>query len=114
MVFRVSYFGTFHGFSILCQFPLIPWFFSLAGEQTWLSILHLLCLLWATLIHISNRHPGVQFEVEFGIILLQLFLAAHLFSCYWMLLGHYEQLGLAGICRQIMDNRLKTNTSLQK
>ena len=36
---------------------------------------------------------GVQFEIEFGVILLQLLLAAHLFSCYWVLLGHYERPG---------------------
>jgi len=41
----------------------------------------------------SHLTPGVQFEIEFAIILLQLFLAAHLFSSYWMLLGHYEPPG---------------------
>ncbi|CAJ1328717.1 unnamed protein product, partial [Effrenium voratum] len=33
----------------------------------------------------------MQFRIECSIILLTLLLTAHFFSCYWILLGHYEQ-----------------------
>ena len=80
------------------------WFGSDLRLSQWLSLLDLLRLwrIWAPcspiiVSRLAMKEPwreaprGVQFEIEFGIILLQLLLAAHLFSCYWVLLGHYEQ-----------------------
>ena len=66
------------------------WFGENLRPEQWLNLLDLL-RLWRLWEPSAPIIVSVQFEVEFGIILLQLFLAAHLFSCYWMLLGHYEQ-----------------------
>lgn len=66
------------------------WFGENLLSEQWLSLLDLL-RLWRLWEPSAPIIVSVQFEIEFAIILLQLFLAAHLFSCYWMLLGHYEQ-----------------------
>lgn len=66
------------------------WFGENLRTEQWLSLLDLL-RLWRLWEPSAPIIVSVQFEIEFAIILLQLFLAAHLFSCYWMLLGHYEQ-----------------------
>lgn len=66
------------------------WFGEDLRFTQWLSLLDLL-RLWRLWEQVAPIIVSVQFEIEFAIIVLQLALAAHLYSCYWMLLGYYEQ-----------------------